>query len=617
MEHYEWALPELEYPIDLSRGVLQFVDHRGKLEKAQVRVRLAELTKTLLVAAEAILGSGVDGRIRSLREGSQVELVVSIWSETSALSFDLVLGSSLKPRLVIDQPRGIGLEMTPLQASLHLLDAICRGAAASGVQLLREGRCLALASGLEAISLELLPALGCRIPEHGEPPLTEFSVTRGELEITLSHGERPLALGRKGLRSLGLAEATEPADTLLSEGHLDEARREYLRSLEDSPGCPEILLELARIDWLLSGHGESARGYLQDARERLERVQGEEGLAPGAEALLCAFEGEILLKTGRLESAWQSLKKAAELEPDPSLAGFLFFTAATIQAGDEARPVIAAELLDSALQRAPHLTRARWARVELLLSAKEARAGALELCARDVEYLSTMASEPEVRVAVLLRAAHLFFQAGATERALFWVDKALRLEPQHPEGQLLCAEMLIEGAEFARAIELLRSVGKILRTRGQSQFALSPREREQMDKASVLLAEVVARHLGDYAEALRAVAGVDSRSVYALEARRLECDFAQRLGEPQLHLRALEKILQGFELGWFQLGAEPDKSISTWLEALAEQASKVSPPDVAARFATVLQNLSSMGSRLENSERSSDGPKSSEAELES
>jgi cellulose synthase operon protein C len=589
MEHYEWALPELEYPLDLSGGVKQFVDHRGKLERARLRVPLAELKPTLIAAAEAILGPGVDGRIRALEDGPQVELLVSVWSEASALSFDLVLGSSIAPRLVVDQARGFGLGTTPLEASLHLLDALCRDATTSGVRLVRSGRCLGLVAGLDALSLELLPALGCRIPELGEPPVTEFSVVKGDLEITLSHGREPLALGRRGLRLLGLAEATELADQLLSQGRLEEARREYLRVLEESPGCPEILLEVGRIDWLLSGHPESARGYVEDARERIERVHGKDGLAPGLAALLSAFEGEIQLRSGRLEAARLALRAAAELEPDPSLAGFLFFAAARID--DHGPRFLDLDLLDLALSRAPHLCAARWARIEHLLSLPDVEANRFEAAARDVEYLAAMAPEPEARVPLLLRAASAFFAVGAKERALHWTEAALRLDSHNPEGQLLRAEVLLDGQQLARAIELLRSALGTFRAKAQNSFALLPVDQERMDKASVLLARAIAEYLGDYAEALRAVAGVDSRSVYALEARRLECEYARLLGERPVRLRAVEKVLQGFELGWFSEAPEDEGVERALLDHLLEQAPEFSPPDVLARLFAARRRL--------------------------
>jgi cellulose synthase operon protein C len=564
VEAYEWALSELEYPLDLSGGVKQFVDRQGTLERVKLTLRLSELRGWLLAAAEAVLGPEVDCRVRATEIDGEVEISCSLWAQDQALAFHLVLGSALQPRIVVDQARGFGLGVTPLTATLQLLDSLGRRAAGAS-WMMRRGRSISLALGVDALSLELLPALGCRMPELGAAALSEFSVVRGDLTLTLGVGEEPVRLGRRGLRLGGLAESLARSDDALLLGQRDGARREYLSCLEDLPGCPEVLLELSRLDLLDNPHTETAQGYLEAARDRLEHIYGV-GTLPGTlEAMVAALEGEIFLSTGRRESGLTCLRRAAELESDPSLAAFLLYRVAT---ADRVAQGFEIPLLDLALERAPHFVLARWSRVEALLFQRGREPEALDLAALDIERLHALAKTPADRVTVLLRAAKLLVQCGAWERALRMTRRGLLVDPGHAEVALVRGELLLRTGEPERAIELLRGALQTLRRVVQDSLVFSSFEHELIDRASVALAQALVDALGDYSEAIRLVSAVDSRSAHALIARRLECAYARALPDARAFVRAVDKVLEAVELGWLPASKEGTAGVVALVEEL-------------------------------------------------
>lgn len=549
VEQMEWSLPTLDYPLDLSGGVKQFLHRRGLFERATLRIRPSELGRILSEKALLLWGEPVSCRVRVY--ASEAIVAVTLWSESVVLAFDLVLASAVELRWVVHRARGFGLERVPLEIVASFLTASAQSFEGTRDALV-DGRSFTLGLWIEAIALELMPGLGCRLPEIGDPRLTRLSVDRGDLILSLEREGEPMPVSGLAVRLAGLADALTSADRALTAGDTDAARRLYMEALEDSPATPEVLFELGQLDALTGTRNESARLFLERARERLSLRS--EGLARADEALYAGVEASLFRSIGRTDRALELWSQAGEAEDDATLAAFYSEAAADLEVEAMARLA----LLDKSIERAPQLTSPRWKRVSAILDRfPTASALQMDVALADVEQLHAMARGREEKATVFERAAALFSERGHEEQAILWLRQVLLEDPERESARVLLGQRLLERGEFARSVDLLRAALRSMEKRRAEEKEQPFSVFREQDRVRVLLARGLSEGFEEYAEAARLLAAVDGRSEFALTARELEWTMANRI-DVRARRRTESRFLEAIELGYLP-GSEDEK----------------------------------------------------------
>lgn len=549
VEQFEWSLPGLDYPLDLSGGVKQFLDRRGQFERAVVRLRPSELGRALSERAPTLLGEPATCRIRAFAD--EATIAVTLWSDSVVLVFELVLVSAVELRWVIHAARGHGLDRPPLEVASSFLREVTEPLAAPTTPHF-DGRSLSCARLLDSLALEFMPGLGGRVPEVEGVQLTGLESDRGDLVLSLERHGEPSSVSGLAVRLAGLADALLAGDRALLLGDREGARALYLEALEGSPTTPEILFELAQLDAMMGERNESARLLLERARERLALRGETDGLARGDDALYSALEAQLFERTGAEERAAELWRRAAEGEGDPVLSAFYLERAAELSSDPEER----LELLRHALERAPQLKSPRWKRVTAILEKDDPSPRALELARADVEQLHASAQGSEAKATVLERAAELFAARGHGQVAIAWLRQALVLEPDRTGTKIALGQRLLDAGEEARAVDLLRSVLRKLEPSRSPEGQVAFPDFAELDRVRVLLARGLSLGFEEHAEVVRLTAMVDSRSEYSLAARELEWMSALRL-DRSAQRRALCRFIEALELGY--LPGSPDE----------------------------------------------------------
>lgn len=559
----------VSFPIDLSLGVKQFRGRRCQLRRLVVRLSLPELGQAWASLFDDLLGEPVLGvRLmpravpsESDQDASEVLEAVSFcfFGERKALAFELVLGVGPAPRVVVDGARGIGLERPALAVALAALDrwiaALMGGlspggspGSSSGTVTRRRGRTIELGQIASLVSLELLPSLGFRAPEVGRHLVESARFERGDVVLSIdSEVSRPPA-SHRGIRLTGLAELTERADTALGAGDFGAARRAYLEALELAPGHPDLLLEIAEIDRAAGGRREAVRALLDEIPSIAERAPRsfEARTRAVRRALL---EAEVV---DGPELADERLGVAQREEAEVVFASLLACARA------ERLPLLErGALLDAAAHLVPSLERPRFLRMEVNLAL-----GRIDRVEADASSLFSGRSEAGARAEVAHGVAARLSVAGFGERALPWFHKALALRPDDVRCKIELGLCLGDLGRALRSAEVLSDA--LASNAASPESARTANDDahtgtvsgELLDRARLRVAQISGFLLGDVPLAIARVRGIESRSVHALEARRLEAELAEKMGDEELRRRAVGRLLEALELGWIR-PAEP------------------------------------------------------------
>lgn len=544
------------FPIDLSLGVKQFRGRRCQLRRLVVRLRLPELGQAWASRFDDLLGEPVLGvRLtpravpsESTQDTSEALEGVSFcfFGERSALAFELVLGAGPAPRVVVDGARGIGLERPALAVALAAIDRWVQalsGAPVGGAESAatkRRGRTIELGQIARLVSLELLPSLGFRAPEVGRHLVEAARFERGDVLLSIDSEVARPSVSHRGLRLTGLAELTERADTALGAGDFDAARTAYLEALELAPGHPDILLGIAEIDRAAGGRREAIRAILDELPEAPRERTLEARTRAVRRALL---EAEIVAAPALAD---ERLGVAAEEEVEVVFAALLACARAErLPLGERGA------LLDAAARLVPSLERPRFLRMEVNLAL-----GRLDRVEADALSLFSGRSEAGARAEVAHAVAVGFVGAGAGDRATTWFHKALALRPDDLGIKVELGLCLGDLGQALRSAEVLtdalasRVPTDAEGTRGGAGAGEVP--PPLLDQARLRLARISGFLLGDLPLAHSHARSVESRSVHALEARRLEAELAEKMGDEGLRRRAVGRLLEAVELGWIR-----------------------------------------------------------------
>lgn len=571
VEELDVALIGVNYPIDLSKGVKQFRNRRSRLRRAVIRIDLKELSVVWSRALASDWGDDVQVRLRPVfvesegesvsdaflsgapapanEAGRPVAVAVSVFSSSAALAFDLVFSSGDAPRFVVDCPRVTGRKEPALALSLRCIDAAISQMTSDGVGLKRQGRSLEMGQIAQAMTLAVLPHLGCRLPTIDRQTVQEVSAERGSLTLTLGLRSEPISFGRRALLATGLADFVSNADELLSSGDSEGARKSYLEALESAEGHPGILLELSELDLAAGTRAESALSFLGELESRWGTEVSTEWR--------CRFElalGRALSLTGREESAFEALQRAFQIESDGAFAAVL---AIELSVGSQ-EPTRKRAFLDWGVGRAPFHQGVRLARFYEAL-----KQGELEVALADGDRIEAMASAVDDRARKCVQIGRALSEHGHPEWGRRWLTRALRLTPDDPTTLLALAEALRSVGKPLRAAELLQITLRHLEDHlaaeldeGETlplqklrvQDALSQRARARYELATLLVELEV-----EPSQALGLLSGVDTRSEHGVSARILEAEVHNGAGRELSRDRVLSRLLEGIELGWVDL----------------------------------------------------------------
>lgn len=515
------VLPGLRYPVDLSKGVKQFRSRRGKLERIVIAGVASAIGAFVSERVGELLGEPLLGaRSWALSEPGSgcVGVGLGLFSQSRSLAFDLLWCASDGARLIVDNVRGAGLEGPALGAALMALDALLHGEAGFGPR--RRGRIVHVGDVPGALTRAVLPELGFRLPEASALVASPLEVREGRFEVAFDVDAEPSEPSRRTLLALEAALGLVSADDLLASGRLDEARDAYLEAYSQAPGLGVAGRALVDVDSATVGRQEAALSTL-------EECGGAEAAGPlGAQTLVSA---------GHVERARQALVDAAQAEPFGPLAAQLLCRAAQLAENTSTRVA----WLDRAVARAPNLPSARWLRFE-----DRVRRGDVEGSVADAQHLEASVVGASSRNAVCLRAGRRLAEAGHGEVARRFLEKALRYAPDDPEARAALGRLFASIGLAGRAVTLLQ---------GALRPAQTPEEAgEGPAQGRVLLdlARVLAEALEDLPQAIARLRQVSARLPEAAEARALEAEYCERLGDLTGASLAYGRLREAVELGW-------------------------------------------------------------------
>lgn len=524
-----FSLPDLRYPLDLSKGVKQFRNRRGRLQRLVVQAALRDLGVWLEDCWRELLGEPLLGaRVWTLpREQSSEPLAsevsglgVGLYSVSRSLAFDLSWCPQEDMRFVLDRPRGVGIETSALALALRAVDAAVaaiepRSRTVPVTTVERQGRSIVLHEPAHALCQLVLPTFGCRVPESRDVKAGRLEVREGVLELAFDVEREVPDLPRSVLLASEAAYHLRHADDLLARGEDEAARDALLQVLTEAVGLPPAVLALADLDAGVPGRQEAALATL-------EEVGGaEQGGVLGAQVLVAA---------GRIERARDALMEAARLEPFGPLAAQLYTRAGQLAESPGQR----LECWDRAVARAPQLSSARWLRFE-----DRVRRGDVEGALADAQHLEAAALQVAGRHEVCLRAGRRLAETGHGDVARRLLEKALRYAPDDPAARAALGRLFASLGLRARAVTLLQSALQIL---ADSDEVASG---ELLLDLGRLLAE-----LEDLPQAVARLRRISARSPVAVQARCLEAEYCERMGDRAGASRAYARLREAAELGW-------------------------------------------------------------------
>jgi tetratricopeptide (TPR) repeat protein len=513
------TLPNLKFPVDLSGGVRLFRNRRGRLEHLGLRLRLDVLARWL----DARLREALGGLVRPVSVWRVAHGIgVGLVGTRGAVAFDVLWAPvEADARFVVARARGAELAGPALSVAMQVVDT------AVGHSMTRAGRLVSLAGLAGAIVRDVMPAVGARAPTaHG----VRCASLEGEGDVvllSLDGSFPPAGLADDVVRALELAELTRAADDALAAGDLDAARAASVTSLERAPRHPEISRIVAEIDVHAGGRAEAALSMLSDA------LVASQGGAIGA---------TLLARVGDLDGACAALRVATDAEEYAPLASLLWCQQSALEPDAPGR----LQALDLAVARCPGLASARQRRIEARLAAGDVR-GALG----DAEHLEASAVGSAARHDVCRAVAQQLLALGFQRDAGRLFERALRYVPDDATATAGLGRALLEAGRTDRAAALL-----------ERAVTLGEARNEPQADALVDLARILAK-MGDLPQAIARVRQVSAPAARLTEARALEAEWREKLGDLAGATLAYARLREAIELR----APSEDRQAADWLRA--------------------------------------------------
>jgi tetratricopeptide (TPR) repeat protein len=282
VEHLELAIPNVSFPLDITRGIKQFQRERLKVVNARLAV-YDDGVQALLQTRDGLLhGAGFeDVRVRFLGTAAEISGQARVAERVADFTARAWLrADSGLLQLTITDARVFGFLRRPAPALLHdlgcvLLAAVpaeAAGEAATGGAVV-QGLGSYVARPLNFFLLRSLPPAGWRMPDTASLRISEARVLpeRIELEYSTTGGEVDVGWKVEGEASLLVegAERFRYIDDKLLRGDLDGAIVDYRFELGRQPDFERFLS--GRLLAILCARDSTHRQAEREAREILER----------------------------------------------------------------------------------------------------------------------------------------------------------------------------------------------------------------------------------------------------------------------------------------------------------------------------------------------------------
>ncbi len=481
------TLPNLKFPVDLSGGVRVFRHRRGKLEHVALKIRLDALSRWLDRRLREALGGLVrPASVWRIPDGVGIGLV----GNGGAVAFDLLWAPAGEDaRCVLSRARGAELDGPALATALHVLDTVF------GRALSRQGRVMTLSGVGAVIAREVMPAVGARAPAATGVRCAVLGGDGDTLAVDLDVSFPPPGQSERVLRALELAELVRGADDDLARGALEAARAGYVQALERAPRHPELSRLVAEIDAHAGERAEAALSILVESMPI-----GDAG----------AVGATLLARTGDTEGARHALLAVTRDEEYAPLASLLWAQISRL----ETDPVSRLRALDEAVARCPGLPSVRWRRFDAKLEIADVT-GAIA----DAEHLEAGSKGNARRHETCRKAARSLLALGYQRDAGRMFERALRYVPDDPTATAGLGRALLESGRADRATALLARAIALGEAAGEPEF-----------DALLDLAKILAK-AGDLPQAIARVRQIAAPSTRLVEARALEAEWREKLGD--------------------------------------------------------------------------------------
>jgi tetratricopeptide (TPR) repeat protein len=461
VDKLELVIPEVSFPLDITRGIKQFQGQRCRVAAARLSIDAAGAAAFIRDRTSLLSAAGFDQVRAHFRDG-RVEIGAS--ARVGGLEADLSAHATLEPagyglRVELSEAFTYGFLRRPAPLCAH--DLLCVLFAASPASDGEESDA-AVVSGLGQVLLHplalllqrLLPAAGWRLPDLSGVRLTRAALDGGRAELHYGAQGTPAEESGDPDDLLAAAELSA-ADELLLRNDLSGAAAAYREAMERTadggrPLAARLLAILCARDGSLGEAESVARAVLQRWPDFLP-----------AELALAA----VALARRRSDDADRHLEHAIEIG---GAAGHVEVAvrAALIAArhiGDR-DPPRAARLYERALRHRPDESQAstalaslyermgRWRELERLLAARAA-----------------FTSDPREQATLKLRIGELLLgKLGDPTGACTAIAEATRLDENDPRAWDLLARAWLELDERRPAVEALERLAAVLSIRGDT-----------------------------------------------------------------------------------------------------------------------------------------------------
>lgn len=547
------SLLGVSFPVDLSRGVKQFLSHRTQLEVAGIDLDLPDLAARWSEELRELWGETVELRLLPVFDASETRsgadsmigeganprlegLEVTIASNTGCLVFELLMVGGPEPLLIVDCARSLGehpfLRSQPaLVPAMACVQAGIFALSSRGLEVERQGRVFASSRLAQALCLQVLPAIGLRLPRTDGHVVSEMVHSQGTISLRLGRELEATAASFRVTALLAMARSLKRADSAVLAQRSEEARKEWLSVLETVPQHTLALLELAELDLVHGERSEAALSFLEEAAASVIAS------FPHHRSRLELLFARALEQTGRRESAQEALSRALSAEKNAT-----FFARLSLTVAKRSDKEQAIQLLTRAVSRAPFDAGVRRERFARLLDDH-----CLSEAARDAEHWLALTADDESKGDVCLVVARRYEDAGVESETLAWLRRCLRYRPDLPEAQLRLGRALRNGAELERALHLVHS--SVMQQEKAFEETSTEAGSRFLAESRLLLSELLVES-GQPTAALVQLARIDTRGRSGAAARLMEAAHHQAEGRIDQRDRALLRLVEAVEVGW-------------------------------------------------------------------
>jgi tetratricopeptide (TPR) repeat protein len=495
------SLPTAKFPLDVSGGVSKFRHRRGELRELAIEVDVERTRKWAAAKLRGLVTTGTTQVWLSVAKygGS---CAVSDEDGIAVLAFDIALESRADALVLTPlRARGVSLPAPPTALAIACVETLL------GSTARREGACFVVPNAIDEIARLILPEAGARAPESEGARWTSIAVARDAWILHASSDGAPFEPHAITARARETASILREADDALRARDFDKARSLDLALLERAPRHPEIAARIAEIDAHVGGRAEAALGTISEADRDTDFA-----------APLRWLRAALLAETGDTTGAIAAYGSAAEREEAPILSARGFELAADLSKN----PSEKTSWLDRAVARAPTSKR-------LLLRRLDARLaiGNLQDAMADAERLEAQARGAKERYRAWMQVARSYRNAGFSEQAATFFERALRFAPDDVEALAGLGHALVNEGREARGVALLARAIDLADALLRKGTPLNPKYFSTV----VDIARALAEKLEDRPAAIARVRGVPNDVAEAPLARALEGRWRGEIGD--------------------------------------------------------------------------------------